>query len=214
MTHLLPTRDGLDASELPAKAWESTVREDVPVDDADEVRYAMSGDARLAFRVRGHGPHEIVMVPSWLSNQDAEPPAGVRSFTDRLSSFATVVSYDQRGTGISDPVSLNDLPTLEGWADDLHAVMTAAGVGPCVLVAGAMSGPIAAAVRRDPSRTDPRADPDQHVRRRRPIRRLRRGQTTRNARADRGPGRAILGDGTVSSDAWIRRLPIEESRQR
>jgi class 3 adenylate cyclase len=113
------------------------------VDDKDDLRYAMSGDTRLAFRVRGHGPHEIVSVPSWLSNQDAEPP-GARSFTDRLSSFATIVSYDQRGTGISDPVSLNELPTLEGWADDLHAVVTAAGVGRVVLVAGAMSGPVAA----------------------------------------------------------------------
>jgi hypothetical protein len=73
--------------------------EDVPVDDADDVRYAMSGNARLAFKIRGPGLHEIVVVPSWLSNLDAEPPSGARSFTDRLSSFATVVSYDQRGTG-------------------------------------------------------------------------------------------------------------------
>jgi len=115
----------------------------VPVDDAEGVRYAMSGGARLAFRVRGDGPHEIVMVPSWFSNLDAEPPAGARVVTDRLLSFARVVSYDHRGTGISDPVSLNDLPTLEGWADDVHAVMTAAGVGPAVLVAGATTGPIA-----------------------------------------------------------------------
>jgi pimeloyl-ACP methyl ester carboxylesterase len=122
----------------------SAVREDVFVGDEAELRYAMSGDARLAFRVRGHGPHEIVVVPSWLSNQDAEPPPGVVSFYDRLSSFATVVSYDQRGTGISDPVSLTELPTLEGRADDLHAVVTAAGVGPAVLVASNVAGPIAA----------------------------------------------------------------------
>jgi class 3 adenylate cyclase len=114
------------------------------VEGADGVRYAMSGTTRLAFRVRGRGPHEIVMVPTWLSNQDAVLPSWVDgSVTDRLWSFATVVTYDQRGTGISDPVSLKELPTLEGWADDLHAVVTTAGVGPVVLVAGATSGPIA-----------------------------------------------------------------------
>jgi class 3 adenylate cyclase len=119
-------------------------REDVAVEAGDGVRYAMSGNTRLAFRVRGHGSHEIVMVPTWLSNQDAAPPSWAdTSAQDRLWSFATVVTYDQRGTGISDPVSLHELPTLEGWADDLHAVVTTAGVGPAVLVAGATSGPIA-----------------------------------------------------------------------
>ena len=62
----------------------------------------------------------------------------------RLSSFATVVSYDQRGTGLSDPVSLGDLPTLEGWADDLHAVVTATGLERVVLLAEALAGPVAA----------------------------------------------------------------------
>src|SRR5262245_61685088 len=102
----------------------------------------MSGNARLAFRVRGDGPHEIVIIPSWFSNLDAALPSGIRSVTDRLLSFAGVVSYGPPGPGGPDPVSLNDLPTLEGWADDVDAVMTAAGVGPVVLVAGAMTGPI------------------------------------------------------------------------
>jgi pimeloyl-ACP methyl ester carboxylesterase len=54
------------------------------------------------------------------------------------------VSYDQRGTGLSDPVSLADLPTLEGWADDLHAVVTAAGLEDVVLYAPLQAGPVAA----------------------------------------------------------------------
>jgi class 3 adenylate cyclase len=123
--------------------------------DGGQVRYAMSGNTRLAFRIRGHQPHEIVMVPNWFSNQDVEPPPGVPSAIDRLSSFATVVSYDQRGTGISDPVSLSELPSLEGWADDLHAVVLAAGLGPVVLVAHSVAGPTAvlyAASRPDQTR--------------------------------------------------------------
>jgi pimeloyl-ACP methyl ester carboxylesterase len=104
------------------------------VDTEGDVRYAMSGDARLAFRVRGRGPHPIVMV-RWGTNQDLdfEPERMLGTTFERLFSFATVVSYDQRGTGLSDPVSLADLPTLEGWADDLHAVVTAAGLEDVVL---------------------------------------------------------------------------------
>jgi class 3 adenylate cyclase len=116
------------------------------LDPEVDVHYVTSGDARLALRVRAGGPHVIVRVPAWISNQDldlvSEPFQSV--FMDRLSSFATVVSYDQRGTGLSDPVSLGDLPTLEGWTDDLHAVVTAAGLERVVLLAEVMSGPVAA----------------------------------------------------------------------
>ena len=115
------------------------------MDTEGDVRYAMSGDARLAFRVRGRGPHPIVMV-RWGTNQDLdfEPERMLGTTFERLFSFATVVSYDQRGTGLSDPVSLADLPTLEGWADDLHAVVTAAGLEDVVLYAPLQAGPVAA----------------------------------------------------------------------
>ena len=112
-----------------------------------DIRYAMSGDARLAFSARGSGPHAIVLVPGWGTNQDLDFVESERMhgvFFERLFSFATVVSYDQRGTGLSDPVSLADLPTLEGWADDLHAVVTAAGLEDVVLYAPLMAGPVAA----------------------------------------------------------------------
>jgi class 3 adenylate cyclase len=109
-----------------------------------DVRYAMSGDARLAFRVCQGGPHPIVIVPAWATNQDLDFPEYERPFFERLSSFATVVGYDQRGTGLSDPVSLADLPTLEGWADDLDAVVTAAGLEDVVLYAPITAGPVAA----------------------------------------------------------------------
>jgi class 3 adenylate cyclase len=122
-------------------------RDDVAVGTEVDVGYAMRGDARLAFRVRAGGPHVIVWVPGWLSGQDLEDP-GTSSLLgplfERLSSFATSVSYDQRGTGLSDPVSLVDLPTLEGWADDLHAVLTAAGLEDVVLMGAGQAGAVAA----------------------------------------------------------------------
>ncbi|MGH9236365.1 MAG: adenylate/guanylate cyclase domain-containing protein [Acidimicrobiales bacterium] len=111
-----------------------------------DVGYAMSGEARLAFRVLVGGPHQMVWVPAWISNQDlddlvTQPVRG--PLFERLSSFATSVSYDHRGTGLSDPVSLADLPTLEGWTDDLHAVVTAAELEGVVLCGPITAGPVA-----------------------------------------------------------------------
>jgi hypothetical protein len=45
-------------------------RDDVAVNAEVDVDYAMSGDARLAFRVRAGGPHPIVWVAKWLAMQD------------------------------------------------------------------------------------------------------------------------------------------------
>jgi class 3 adenylate cyclase len=47
-------------------------------------------------------------------------------FLRRLSSFARVITFDKRGTGLSDPVALDALPDLETRMDDLRAVMDAA----------------------------------------------------------------------------------------
>jgi class 3 adenylate cyclase len=116
------------------------------VDAEVDVRYASSGNARLAFRVFAGGPHDIVWVPTWVTNQDLANPESqpVRALLfERLLSFATSVAYDARGTGLSDPVSLADLPTLEGWTDDLQAVVTAAGLEDVVLYAGITAGPVA-----------------------------------------------------------------------
>jgi class 3 adenylate cyclase len=44
-------------------------------------------------------------------------------FLDRLASFRRLVLFDKRGIGLSDPVSLTAVPTLEGWMDDLRAVL-------------------------------------------------------------------------------------------
>jgi class 3 adenylate cyclase len=144
----LPATAHLGSSDA-AASWVGVVSstagcDDVAVDAEADVHYAISGDARLAFRVYAGGPCDIVWIPSWISNLDVadRDPLHAQLF-DRLTSFATVVSYDQRGTGLSDPMSSAELPTLEGWADDLHAVVTAAGLDDVVLFAGVAAGPVA-----------------------------------------------------------------------
>jgi pimeloyl-ACP methyl ester carboxylesterase len=43
----------------------------------------------------------------------------------RLSSFSRLILFDKRGTGMSDPVALDRLPTLEERMDDVRAVFDA-----------------------------------------------------------------------------------------
>ena len=97
-------------------------------------RYAKSGDVNIAYQVVGDGPVDLVYVPGFVSNIELmwEDP-GFTRFFDRLASFARLVIFDKRGTGLSDAVSLEHLPTLEVRMDDLRAVMDAVGSENAVL---------------------------------------------------------------------------------
>jgi class 3 adenylate cyclase len=98
------------------------------VAELPETRYAKSGDAHIAFQVVGDGPVELVLVPTWITHVEAmwDQPAIARSL-EALASFGRLTVYDQRGTGLSDPVSSRALPTLEQHMDDLRAVLAATG---------------------------------------------------------------------------------------
>jgi pimeloyl-ACP methyl ester carboxylesterase len=91
-------------------------------------KYAISGDVHIAYQVVGEGPRDLIYVPGWVSNIEVmwEDP-GLARFLNRLASFSRLIVFDKRGTGLSDPVETDDLPTLEVRMDDLRAVMDAAG---------------------------------------------------------------------------------------
>jgi pimeloyl-ACP methyl ester carboxylesterase len=93
-----------------------------------ETRYARSGDVHIAYQTIGDGPVDLVYVPGWVSNVEAmwDEPAYAR-FLSRLASFARLIVFDKRGTGLSDPVPIERLPTLEERMDDVRAVMDAVG---------------------------------------------------------------------------------------
>jgi pimeloyl-ACP methyl ester carboxylesterase len=93
-----------------------------------ETRYAKSGDVNIAYQVVGEGPIDLLYVPGWVSNVEAmwEEPAMAR-FLDRLASFSRLILFDKRGTGLSDRVTNDRLPTLEQRMDDVRAVLDAAG---------------------------------------------------------------------------------------
>jgi class 3 adenylate cyclase len=92
--------------------------------DVPQTRYARSGDLSIAYQVVGDGPIDLVVVPGLVSHVEAfyELP-GYARFIERLSSFARVITFDKRGTGLSDREA--GAPSYEQRMDDLLAVMRA-----------------------------------------------------------------------------------------
>jgi class 3 adenylate cyclase len=89
-------------------------------------RYAKSGGLNIAYQVVGEGPVDLVYVPGWVSHVELawELPDLVAGF-ERLATFSRLILFDKRGTGMSDPVATDRLPTLEERMDDVRAVMDA-----------------------------------------------------------------------------------------
>jgi pimeloyl-ACP methyl ester carboxylesterase/DNA-binding CsgD family transcriptional regulator len=98
-----------------------------------ETRYARSGDLHIAYQVFGDGPIDLVFSMGWVSHLDEfwTEPSFAR-FLRRLGSFARVIIFDKRGTGLSDRVT--GMPTMEERMDDIRAVMDAAGSDRAALV--------------------------------------------------------------------------------
>lgn len=88
-------------------------------------QYARSGDVHIAYQVFGEGP-DLLWIPGWVSQVehwwDHPRPA---SFIRRLGSFARVILFDKRGTGMSDRTA--GVPSLDERLDDMRAVLGAAG---------------------------------------------------------------------------------------
>ena len=93
-----------------------------------KTQYVRSGDVHIAYQVVGQGPLDIVYVPDWLSHVElsCELPDLALGF-ERLASFARLIFFDKRGTGMSDRVPNDPLPTLEERMNDVRAVMDAVG---------------------------------------------------------------------------------------
>src|SRR5205823_7775586 len=96
--------------------------------DQLQTRYAKSGNVSIAYQVVGEGPFDLIWVPGWISNVEEswEVPEYAR-FLRRLASFSRLLLFDKRGTGLSDSVPNDRLPTLEQRMDDMRAVLEAAG---------------------------------------------------------------------------------------
>jgi class 3 adenylate cyclase len=108
-----------------------------------ETRYAKSGQVHIAYQVFGHGAVDLVCVPGFISHleHDLREPHIARYF-DRLATFARVIVFDKRGTGLSDREL--DHPTLEERMDDIRAVMDVVGSAEAAIYGISEGGSLAA----------------------------------------------------------------------
>jgi pimeloyl-ACP methyl ester carboxylesterase/DNA-binding CsgD family transcriptional regulator len=98
------------------------------------VRYVKRGGFNIAYQVMGEGPVDVVLSPGWVTHLDlAWDVPDLARFLRRLSSFSRLILFDKRGTGLSDRIAPDDLPTLEQRMEDMLAVMDATGSERAVL---------------------------------------------------------------------------------
>ena len=107
----------------------------------------------MAYQITGAGPVDLVVTPGFISHLDLKwEGVAYRRFVRQLAAFARVIRYDKRGTGLSDPVAA--VPGLEQRADDLGAVLDAAGSARAVVLGFSEGGPTAIRfAAREPART-------------------------------------------------------------
>ncbi len=87
-----------------------------------KIKYARSGDVNIAYEVIGDGPIDLVLVHGWVASiEGLQGSPAFEQFIQRLTSFARVIQFDKRGTGMSDRVT--QAATLEERMDDVRAVM-------------------------------------------------------------------------------------------
>lgn len=113
--------------------------------DVPETRYARGGGHHIAYQALGEGPPDIVLLSQWVSNVEASwelPP--LADIGRRIASLGRLIQFDKRGTGLSDPVPLQTLPTLEEWMDDLRVVLDEVGAERPTIIGWGETGAMAA----------------------------------------------------------------------
>src|SRR5947209_19928095 len=78
----------------------------------------------------------------------------MQGWMEAMTSVGRLILIDQPGTGASDPIAPDEMPTLEQWCDSITAVLDALGICEAVLVA--VAGTLAPAglfAAAHPSRT-------------------------------------------------------------
>jgi class 3 adenylate cyclase len=108
------------------------------------IQYVKTSGGYVAYQVFGTGKLDILFITNWGNNLEVmwEEPS-LERFMDRLGTFGRVICFDKRGSGISDPVPLASLPTLDEWMDDARNVLDAVGSERSVVIGDTEAGPMA-----------------------------------------------------------------------
>jgi DNA-binding SARP family transcriptional activator len=108
--------------------------------EAPRTRYAELEGLHLAYQITGGGPVDIVLVPGFVSHVERvwEEPR-LRAWLAAASRIGRVILFDRRGVGLSDRIGAT--PTVEATAQDILAVLDAAGSRRAVLIGASEGAP-------------------------------------------------------------------------
>jgi len=101
-----------------------------------EIDYVAVGDHHVAYRTTGDpGGVDVIMVAGTFFSFEMLTEDRVASrFMAGLEALGRLVVFDKRGVGLSDPMTDWDKSAQEQWAEDLCAVVVAAGLARPVVV--------------------------------------------------------------------------------
>jgi pimeloyl-ACP methyl ester carboxylesterase len=109
--------------------------------ERSDVRYAPARDGvDIAYQVVGDGPVDLVFVSGFITHLDHSWALPHFAWLEQLDGLARVITFDKRGTGLSDR-SLG-FGSLEERAEDIRAVMDAAGSDRAFLHGVSEGGPM------------------------------------------------------------------------
>ena len=108
--------------------------------DLPRTRYVEVDGIHLAFQTAGSGPPDIVLVPGFISHVERIwEDSRCRAWITAVSRLGRLILFDRRGMGLSDRVGAR--PTVEATAQDILAVMNAAGSRRALLIGASEGGP-------------------------------------------------------------------------
>lgn len=108
--------------------------------DMPRTRYVDVDGIHLAYQIVGSGPPDIVLVPGFISHVERIwEDRSCRAWISAVSRLGRLILFDRRGMGLSDRVGAS--PTVEATAQDILAVMNAAGSRRALLIGASEGGP-------------------------------------------------------------------------
>jgi DNA-binding SARP family transcriptional activator/pimeloyl-ACP methyl ester carboxylesterase len=108
--------------------------------DMPRTRYVETDGIHLAFQTVGSGPLDIVLVPGFVSHVERIwEDSRCRAWIAAVSHIGRLILFDRRGVGLSDRVGAR--PTVEATAQDILAIMNAAGSRRALLIGSSEGGP-------------------------------------------------------------------------
>jgi class 3 adenylate cyclase/pimeloyl-ACP methyl ester carboxylesterase len=112
--------------------------------ESPDTQYVTVGNGDVAYQVLGEGDNDLLYCYGLGSHLELlwDLPEGTE-YLRRLASFSRLVLFDRRGTGASDGIARDAIPTWEEWTDDLMAVLDAAGSAHAAVLASLDAGLIA-----------------------------------------------------------------------